>query len=82
VYFAIITVMQCIEPISITGGRPSMLMPLSIMICLSMIKDAYEDWKRHLEDAKTNNEITLSWDFKEKAFKEVPWYALKVGDIV
>jgi hypothetical protein len=37
--------------ISISGGKPVMAMPLSFVVILSMIKDAYEDYKRHLSDS-------------------------------
>jgi len=31
--------------------------PLVIVVLVSMIKDAYEDYKRHISDAKENNKV-------------------------
>ena len=50
VYFLVIAVMQTIDIISISGGKPVMLMPLSFVIAISMIKDIFEDYKRHKSD--------------------------------
>lgn len=47
VYFLIITFMQCIKTISISAGKPAMALPLGFIVFLSMLKDAYEDYKRH-----------------------------------
>ena len=47
--------MQMIDTISISGGKPAMLGPLVIVVLLSMIKDAYEDYKRHKSDDAENN---------------------------
>lgn len=49
-YFLVIMFMQMIEVISITNGQPVMLLPLTIVVFLSMIKDGFEDYKRHKED--------------------------------
>ena len=50
VYFLVIAVMQTIDIISISAGKPVMLMPLSFVIVVSMIKDIFEDFKRHKSD--------------------------------
>lgn len=39
--------MQTIKMISISGGSPVMGFPLMFVILVSMIKDAFEDYKRH-----------------------------------
>jgi phospholipid-transporting ATPase len=55
VYFLIIMFMQMVNTISISGGKPAMAAPLSIVVAASMIKDAYEDYKRHNNDKKEND---------------------------
>ena len=50
--------MQMIEVISISQGQPAMLPPLVFVVVLSMIKDAYEDYKRRREDLNENWAIT------------------------
>ena len=47
VYFLVISFMQTIKSISISDGKSVMAIPLCIVIGVSMIKDAYEDYKRH-----------------------------------
>jgi phospholipid-transporting ATPase len=61
--------MQMIKDISISAGQPVMLLPLSFVIIVSMIKDIFEDWKRHSSDDKENNKIALVWDPVTKEFR-------------
>jgi len=37
------------------GGPSAIIMPLGIVVGLSMIKDIYEDVKRHRSDNEENN---------------------------
>jgi len=48
--------------ISITSGKPVMLIPLSFVIIVSMIKDISEDYKRHRSDKKENQSKVLVMD--------------------
>ena len=59
VYFLIIAFMQTIESISISDGKSVMVFPLVMVVGVSMIKDAYEDWKRHQSDAQENEKLAL-----------------------
>jgi hypothetical protein len=61
-YFLAIMFMQMIEVISISNGQPAMLPPLTFVVVLSMIKDAYEDYKRHKEDKRENSEKVLAYN--------------------
>jgi phospholipid-translocating ATPase len=54
VYFLINAFMSTIKMISITAGKPIMLIPLTTCIGWSMIKDAFEDYNRHKNDNKEN----------------------------
>lgn len=40
--------------ISISDGKPAMLIPLIFVITVSMVKDLFEDHKRHKSDKKEN----------------------------
>jgi phospholipid-transporting ATPase len=82
VYFLIITFMQLIPIISISGGRPVMLLPLMFVIGVSMIKDIFEDFKRHKSDNQENTRKALVYDKISKEFIKVPWKDIKVGQIV
>jgi phospholipid-transporting ATPase len=46
--------MQMIPIISISNNKPVMLFPLSFVIGVSMIKDIFEDYKRHKSDNLEN----------------------------
>jgi magnesium-transporting ATPase (P-type) len=46
-YFLIISVMQTFKSISISDGKAAMALPLMFVIIVSMLKDAFEDYKRH-----------------------------------
>ena len=81
-YFAVIAVMQCFDSISISGGKPVMLMPLISVVVVSMVKDAFEDYKRHKNDDQENYNKTLKLNNHSNQFQEVPWKSLQVGDIL
>ena len=82
VYFLIITFMQMIPIISISAGKPVMLLPLMFVIGVSMIKDIFEDFKRHKSDNQENTRKALVYDKISKEFIKVPWRDIKVGQIV
>ena len=48
---------QLIKPISDAQGQPAMLLPLSFVVLISMIKDIFEDVKRHKTDKFENNKL-------------------------
>ena len=54
-YFLLIAYMQTIKSISISNGKSAMAVPLSLVVFISMCKDAYEDFKRHASDGEENN---------------------------
>jgi phospholipid-transporting ATPase len=82
VYFLLIAFMQMIPVISISGGKPVMLMPLAFVIAVSMIKDIFEDYKRHSSDKQENFKQVEVYDQITKTFKMQHWRSLKVGMII
>ena len=62
VYFLIISFMQMIPIISISAGKPVMLLPLAFVIIISMIKDIFEDAKRHRSDNEENTKQVLVYN--------------------
>lgn len=56
VYFTFIAWLQTIKLISITDGQPLMLVPLTFVLAISMVKDAWEDHKRKKADAAENRQ--------------------------
>ena len=49
------TFLQTVPLITISEGIPTMALPLTFVVILSMIKDAFEDYKRHKSDDKENS---------------------------
>jgi len=49
-FFLAMSLLQLVKPISDSGGTPVMLMPLGFVVFVSMIKDIFEDLKRHQSD--------------------------------
>ena len=81
VYFLIISFMQTIKSISISSGAPVMALPLSFVVFVSMLKDAFEDYKRHVNDA-TENEGKKVQAYRNNKFEKIMWKDLHVGDII
>jgi len=59
-----------------------MLPPLVFVMLTSMMKDAYEDWCRHIEDATENNAIANRFNVNSNCFEKVCWGDIQVGDFV
>lgn len=59
VYFLMLALFQLIKPISDSEGVPVLMLPLAFVIGVSMIKDIFEDCKRHKSDNEENNRRTL-----------------------
>jgi len=54
VYFLIIGALSCIKEISTSNGVPVGYFALVVIILISMVKDAFEDLKRHRSDDEEN----------------------------
>ena len=75
--------MQTIKPISLTDGAPVQLFPLSTVVFISMLKDAFEDYKRYVSDKDENVDKKAQVYSKEKrGLDEIEWQKIKVGSIV
>lgn len=79
-YFLIIGGLQIVPYITNTDSQPTIYLPLFVIMLISMIKDLFEDLKRHKADKEENNKPVLK--LTENGFEKVPWYTLKCGDIV
>ena len=73
-YFLVIMFMQMIKIISISNGQPAMAAPLIFVVTLSMIKDGYEDYKRHKEDKDENCAETEVYNRETKTFETHQWH--------
>jgi len=79
-YFLCIAVLQAFPSISTTQGRPSILLPLMIVVVISAIKDGLEDYGRAKQDyAKNNAEFKT---LRSGHYQKIASKDLLVGDIV
>ncbi|KAL2899610.1 putative phospholipid-transporting ATPase 4 [Bienertia sinuspersici] len=62
-------------------GAVSMIAPLSIVVGLTMAKEAVEDWRRFIQDMKVNNrKVTVHKG--NGVFGDRTWQKVRVGDVV
>jgi hypothetical protein len=54
-YFLVLCVAELYPPITDSPGYPALILPLGFVVSLSMLKDLYEDVKRHKSDNRENN---------------------------
>ena len=81
-YFLLIAMLQCIPQISNTHGYPTTLFPLLIVVLVDGIFQGIEDYSRHKADASANASLTHRYDHAKRAFIDVQWHELEVGDFV
>ena len=79
-YFLCIAVLQAFPSISTTEGRPSILLPLLIVVLISAVKDALEDYGRWKGDFVKNNEQYKT--YHKGHFHKVHSKDLLVGDLL
>ena len=80
-YFLALMCLQVWPEVTITRGFPSYLPPLTFVLSVSAIKDALEDYRRHIADAEENERVVL---VKQRSGEFVPrmWRNVVVGDVV
>ena len=75
-------ILEMIPHISNSDEVPVMAPPLAFITFVSMMKDAYEDYRRSKADKKENMRKVLVYDPKSKSFILKPWQSIRVGQIV
>lgn len=81
-YFLMLTLLELIKPISDSGGVPTMAMPLAFVVGVSMIKDIFEDRKRHKSDDEENLRNTQAIIRGQNKFQQMRSQDIQVGCIV
>lgn len=54
----------------------------AMVLLFTMLKEAYEDFRRYRQDKDINYKTTKIYDYKTQQFKTSFWYELKAGDVV
>jgi phospholipid-transporting ATPase len=78
-FFLLIGALQQIPGVSPTGQYTTAI-PLLMILCLSALKEIFEDIKRRRADDSTNKRNVLV--LRDRDWANVQWRAVKVGDIV
>jgi magnesium-transporting ATPase (P-type) len=81
-YFLFISCLQCIPIISNTGGLPTTLLPLTIVVTINAILQINEDMSRHKADKEANASLTHIYVGENNEFQPLRWADLAVGDVV
>lgn len=74
--------MQTIPSITISNGSPVMALPLTLVVLASMLKDAFEDHKRHKSDKSENTKKCKVYDQLKDKFEDKNWMDIGVGQLV
>ncbi|PKA61390.1 Phospholipid-transporting ATPase 3 [Apostasia shenzhenica] len=77
-YFLMISILST-TPISPVHPITNVV-PLSLVLLVSLVKEAFEDWKRLQSDMAINN--TPVEVLQDQRWETIPWKKLQVGDIV
>jgi phospholipid-transporting ATPase len=80
VYFLILATLQSIPQVSNSGGYPTILIPLLLVLFISGVKDLSEDNKRKKSDNEENNKKVLLR--RNKSWESIMWADLRVGEFV
>ncbi|KAJ8898895.1 hypothetical protein K2173_008204 [Erythroxylum novogranatense] len=78
-YFLAIAALNQLPPLAVFGRTVS-LFPLLFVLCVTAIKDGYEDWRRHRSDRNENNREALVLHSGEFHLKK--WKKVRAGEVV
>ncbi|KAK8573115.1 hypothetical protein V6N13_099930 [Hibiscus sabdariffa] len=78
-YFLAIAALNQLPPLAVFGRTVS-LFPLLFVLCVTAIKDGYEDWRRHRSDRNENNRESLVIQAGEFQMKK--WKTIRAGEVV
>ncbi|KAI3664865.1 hypothetical protein L6452_43474 [Arctium lappa] len=79
IYFLIIAILNQLPQLAVFG-RGASILPLSIVLLVTAVKDAYEDWRRHRSDRIENNR--MSFVLVNDRFQQKKWKDIQVGEII
>lgn len=80
IYFLIISILTMM-PFS-PKNPYTQVATFTIVLIFTMIKEAWEDFKRYRQDNLINNKITQVYNYSSRAFDRTFWCNLRPGDIV
>ncbi|KAF5471430.1 hypothetical protein F2P56_008222 [Juglans regia] len=78
-YFLAIAALNQLPPLAVFGRTVS-LFPLLFVLCVTAIKDGYEDWRRHRSDRNENNREALVE--QSGGFRLKKWKKIQAGEVL
>lgn len=82
IWFLVVSILQLL-PLQLSPTSSwATVAPLSLVLLVTMIKDASLDYRRHQSDKEVNNRCAACWQEERGDFLPVKWADLKVGNIV
>lgn len=79
IYFLVIAVLNQLPQLAVFGRGVSIL-PLSFVLLVTAVKDAYEDYRRHRSDRIENNRLASV--LVNNQFQLKKWKDIRVGEII
>ncbi|GAV84815.1 E1-E2_ATPase domain-containing protein/HAD domain-containing protein [Cephalotus follicularis] len=79
IYFLVIAVLNQLPQLAVFGRGASVL-PLALVLLVTAVKDAYEDWRRHRSDKIENNRLASV--LVDDQFQQKKWKDIRVGEII
>ncbi|XP_031713469.1 probable phospholipid-transporting ATPase VB [Anarrhichthys ocellatus] len=81
IYFVGLAILNFVPEVN--SFQPELaLIPVCVILSLSALKDAWEDFRRYQSDRKLNNTPCFIYSRKDKRFTESRWKDVGVGDFV
>ncbi|XP_044218803.1 phospholipid-transporting ATPase VB [Thunnus albacares] len=81
IYFVGLAILNFVPVVSAFEPEVA-LIPICVILCLTALKDAWEDFRRYQSDRKLNNTPCFIYSRKDKQFVERCWKDVRVGDFV
>jgi len=81
VYFLFIIVLNWIPAVNAFGKEIAMI-PLIFVLAVTAVKDIIEDRQRYKSDKAVNNRFCSAYDWESKAYMQMKWHVVNVGDIL
>ncbi|KAH3674586.1 hypothetical protein WICMUC_003132 [Wickerhamomyces mucosus] len=69
IYFMTVSILQMIPSWSTTGTYTTII-PLLVFISISMLREAFDDWRRNVQDKRENNNFTQIMTFKDNVLPQ------------
>ncbi|XP_046854254.1 phospholipid-transporting ATPase VA-like isoform X2 [Xenia sp. Carnegie-2017] len=81
IYFLVIAILNWVPAIK-AFAREITMIPLLFVLCVTLVKDLFEDGRRRRSDKKVNNRESLVYNSSTNSYVKTKWRYVRPGDIV